>query len=1376
MAKSIACPKCKQPIIVSSQSIDADGRLACQSCGASFKIQKKPAEGQPAPPSKAIQPSSAKPTSSPNSLKATSPAKPLAAAQAPAPALPTSDADLWAGLPATDAMSDPFANQAPLNSGPLANSDPFAFANSLPFSSDPFAPQSVDQSQDPFSQSMAAYGAAQPLVQQPQNARTKITQQASSSQKNNIAKQTASTQKAATSSVSNGRKLLVPLIIGGILAATLLMVGVGVVIYFSTRPTTSLAVNNPAANNPAPNPANNANANANEAVQNQADDPRTGGLKLGMLAKPVKAVTVAEPIPGIEREPMSEYYAQQEEKKIKFLKHEAVVPAAVASKSFAELTAAVKPSVDESKAQAPRWTFDADPLPPEFDYELTENLKIVNELWNTSLDGANVGNQGMNDKNKPFEMFPDLKVYETSSYALMSKTYFANQNGPFAVTTPKLDKSPWGWKIFTKFPKITKYELIERPCENLQVIDLRTGQSSGEFSWEAPFWRPLVLSPDGQTLVGPSNDIEVTQFILSSVPRTEKETKELAKRQASLFAWKQGKKTKPVAMPMTGEVKAVKFANNTEMVVLVESPKRQLEVWDTSSGKRSKVIELDSKLTYPPNLSTSRYEKYDPLNLTMNPPVDHKALAISGGGKYASVLSESGAILVSLADSKVIGTLPLPGITKVPYVYSGSLQYVDAKEKDTEFDGKLQSCVGFEFLPTGNKLAITFSRDRLLRLMIYDITTGNLSLEKTWSSYDTSPTLAQVHPNGQGLILIDQAARLLAFDKPTFEEEALSKVLSFRPRGPMLTLSVDDKTFQRTYSTMPRNEFDDKLKKQLSVNFQKLPKRHAAQAIDRSKLEIVEPAPPATFQAVANWTRPTPPPATIIQTETSPLAFGGNKALLVNSRRNEQNFDAFDARIVDLSKPSLAENSKAFEILSYNFTEGTVSDRPKVGSYYFPGAMSSKDDKFAFGDPDKHGRAEIWSVDPPQRLMTFESSQKPSGYFSWMDFDGEGNLFTLEQGVLCSWKIAAEGVTGRFALAGDYCRPIHFSPDRKFLIASRGETFDLIDPATGKCLNRLTFNNKDLVSSFMFGPSGHHLAVHFGTNQPGYGFDDSKELGEHQSASHSVIWDLATGEALVSKFPIIIDGWFGPEHVVLRYVNGSIRGAGLFDLKYNMETVAYHTGAGSCLGDGRMWNWYGETKQYYLSSMSGTPTKEEAPYVDPQRVVFDIQKDPVSLEIVAGTPELAKKFAPELVTNMQKAGWKVGPSKFVIKVTPMAYDSNNKIEFTTGNVVDVPYVHYLWRLFDDKGQLIAEGATRGDFDQQTSKYLLNKNQLDLETRRVTGDTALGFRGKDPATAMIDEILESGRGLTYCGIPTYPQFLSGGKFYKIPTELSVSQSQ
>ena len=139
-------------------------------------------------------------------------------------------------------------------------------------------------------------------------------------------------------------------------------------------------------------------------------------------------------------------------------------------------------------------------------------------------------------------------------------------------------------------------------------------------------------------------------------------------RQELLYIWKRDSSTKPQSFKPSGETRCqMTFANNTDLLVLVETPTRQLEIWNTKNAKLSGVIPIEEQLIHHPELGASFKE---PLNVKWVPLDFH--LVVSPGGKYAAAMSAKGVVMISLVENKVLGTMPIKAIDEKDYLtFSG---------------------------------------------------------------------------------------------------------------------------------------------------------------------------------------------------------------------------------------------------------------------------------------------------------------------------------------------------------------------------------------------------------------------------------------------------------------------------------------------------------------------------------------------------------------------------------------------------------------------------------------------------------------------------------------------------------------------------------
>jgi WD40 repeat protein len=1081
----------------------------------------------------------------------------------------------------------------------------------------------------------------------------------------------------------------------------------------------------------------------------------------GGLNRRAAPVVFDKPIPGVRADPQPAPDPGQEPMRLEF------VAAAPADTDAAD----ERPLPEEAPSgEPPRWQAAPDPA-AENEYTIAPDLRF--EL---TSPGEHLGN--LNDEINgmpPIQVSPPLFVLGGRSYSRgHMPPIMAAHLGPFLIVPPTWEKFPYAWKLLKRQGSPTKwsgYERIESPQADIPAIDLRTGQPAGAFDWRIPFWLRPVLSPDGATLVGPYHILPPPVQYLPPEPEDE------VQKRRSLFVWKRDEHVAPRVLPMSGQVSSIAFADNQRLLVLVESPQRQLEIWDTSEVKRTAVIELPHGLKYPPQADTTK----DPLDLQAYPPATPNVLAASPGGKYAAVMSTVGVLFVSLQDAKLLGVVPVdpqgppadaPSTRKEEYF------------QNAKFNGAPAECLSLEFLPSGDTLvAAHFLHGSLsgVRYNEIDITNGTIRRQRDFSPGIRGPLV--LSPDRRSFAMVDypplgnadSETRFYDFDKrdADFERRPYS-ILRFPAEGPLLVVRQPgdrrpDPPDVPTVLSVDRQSYLEEFEPLLAVDDLGLRKRPPAAVADRSGVQVRRAVPPPAWKAISSYTVPPPPPATSLGAVSWPVAFGGNRALTVVELERQASakghyHSPIAASLLDLSAGSEAVAGPQFELLAYGYRpDQNTSDFHVTTRSGLPAGITVEGDRFAFGDTDQRGRVEVWSTEGHREFAFFTSAQ-PRSRIAWVDFAPDGQLLTLADGTLSGWRLDETSAQGTFSTFGDYRLPMFFSPDRSLLIASRGKSFDVLNPATGECLGHCAAGGTGIVVDAAFCPDGRQAAVLYEANE--YLADKKVRrvpvtaYSPGVSTTQVAIWDLETGTAKLADtghtgFWQV--AWFGPEHLALS-VSGSVM---VFDLKLGEHVFGCASSALEKTPDGRL----RYSERWQLPSLCGSRTAEDELFFAADRSMFALQSMPIRVEIDVGDASLATTHSRKALEALQRQGWTIGPGGGLLKVTMTVEDTGTEMEFEVGLRINVPLVVYAWRLYDSEGREVFTSHSTGHFAARQSKYVTTP---DLETRRRMGaDSYYDFGGRNPRTAIIEEILEIGRGLD--APPTFPQklFASGGKFVTIP---------
>ncbi len=1306
MAKTVTCPKCKNPISLAAADGGRPGRVTCSSCGSSFGIQRK----TPAPaPAKVLGPAAPVSTKPPDAAWA----------------------DFGDGFddPAATTDDDPFGDLSAFDAGPA-----------------------------PGRRIQPPVAAPRPVA------------------------------SAAASNVDlPKRQIPVGILVGGGVAGLLfLLIAIGGIFFVLNRgddgeqPGVVAQVGGPgeldgegAADDPDADAGSGPLPKTTAAGDAEQSD-------FGPLARTPHPVVFTQPVEGVTANPSAFYQSNDVDKKLRFVKTNPMAPPEVADST--------EPVDSSEQKPEPQWQIPADPMPPGRNYTIAEDLKIV---FDAEVSGG--GDERVNETKQSVELYPSMSVFGSSPAIL------ADQRGPFLIPPPRLQQSPIGAKHISRNSELIKVERFERPVDDFDVIDIRTGKPAGQFSWRIPYWLFPTLSPDGSTLVGPYHDLKLDDNWRERLPAAEKIKKEWEQNSRSLFIWQRDTKTAPKRIPMSGSVRSMMFATDRALVVYINQPEAHLEVWNTQTAQKLRTIPLPGSSTVKPN-----YGDADPLDLTLNPPTTQNELAVSPGGKYAAVMSAAGVMFVSLVEGKVLGTLPLTPPKETPYVEIGRWKDIEVPAGTGEFSGKWEDCLGIEFLPGGDQLVVAYALNITastpqLRLMTFDITTGTLAGDKLWNDSATGPGI--LGPDARMYVLTNNMfdgedkgmrgeARLFDLDKRAGTEVTYRPptILRFPDNGPLLTLgrvAGDARDRQMVISSMRRDTFEAEIEPVLAVDDYGQPKRPPADVADRSSMQMLSAEVPQEFTPIANFSGTTEessgeePAATSIQTEHWPEGWSDTRAVFIPMEHITQSQLPVAAQLLDLTQTPVVEPSPPFEIFGFGLKTGAVHDRAIANGSYNPIGMSPDGRRFAVADAEVGGRMEVWSIEP-KRLFAFRSGQRDGELIFWTGWSNDQTLWTLQAGTLSSWKIDDQKAIGQFAIAGDYRRPMIFSPDRKLLLASRGTSFDLLDTETGQCRARLTLNPDTFVFDAAFGPDGRQLAVVFASSSEtaetlirgtDYNFQRNTDSELLRDTSMVVgLWDLSTGEVRINDTPIqvIRVAWAGPEHLILCRPAPAV-----YDLKLD-RLVFWEPGSMKRSPDGRLWHAHAigspPMPGFSPSSLTANLTDQERPFFAEDRRLYDPLSETVQVELDMGDEGLARKYAPALLEHLQSRGWKIGPSPRVIRVTTHATGSNEEIRFENGQTIEIPQIAYHWQLLDEKGQEISRGVSVGRFNARDTKYA---TRPDLEIRKRIGDDAFFFGAKDPETAILEEILELGSGLADSPLPTVPRLIVGGQYLDIPVKLSLS---
>lgn len=1021
------------------------------------------------------------------------------------------------------------------------------------------------------------------------------------------------------------------------------------------------------------------------------------------------------------------------------------------------------------------WQAESDPRPAELRYTIAANLRL-------ELKGPGT-HQGISSGDQRDDRYPSLWLIGANSPPVL-----ADQQGPYVIVPPVWEHCPFGrgWKPpknKLKEPNGT-FVSIEKPQKPIPVLDLRTGESVGEFDWRAPVFRNPALSPDGKYLVGPyPNPVVASQ--------TDKPNEEELEQRHSFYVWERDSKKAPKKLAMPGLVACMRFISPTTIAILVEQPKRQLQLWNVADAKKIETVDLPLG---PPTPSKDvfpyMYTDTDRTDLLVNFPRAMEMMAISPGGRYAAVAGVDGVSLVSLTDHKILGTLEL----KNP-----ALVYEDY--------------LGMTFMPEGDELALAVrTREGKTRFLACRVADGTIRRQHVIGGQARGPLW--VNPDRQSFVLTDfpggtqwthpkpPAPLLFDLDKPDAErfmyrwttpEHMAPVILRMPEEGPVLIIQEPGymHTMDLTVSTVmavDRDSFRQDIDKKIAINEQGLPKRPIPVEPDRSMVQISDAQPPAEWASM-----PPVMPAKPFATETMgrvpwPQAWSEKGALsLMSSRLSTEGFrtvyfEEVQGRLQTFDDP-IAEEKKV--LLPWAVRPENLG-WTLHGNGGLPVGLQADGARIVTTDPQHPGRVRILDRGAEGKVTSFSIQKENPQPVVWTDFDGSNRVLAISGGELSCWDVSDAGVRGVFALRGGYTSPAIFSGDRSVLAVSRGGSLDLIDVATGKVMNRCGVGAPGVVIDAALSPDGKQLAVLLATVDGPLSVRVKRgEVTKECKGLQLALWDLSTGKAEIAEVPLAgmaLLSWITPEHLgVVSYATT------IYDLKLRRASVTcnYTTSNSypqsgfpiNVSPDGRIWVSLPQseaqpdafTHQWQASMLSRPLSEELRPYFAADRVLYDLRNTPIQIRIDLGDKTLGTTHGQALASSLQKLGCQIGGGGMTFDITATVRGTGEFITFEKA-AVEVPIVAIEIQLLSPKGELVWSGGWGGSFPGERSKYMTKK--IDYETRvRNGGSTFYDFQGRDPTKAMVEEILQTMRPITID--PRFPaqRFFGDGRFVEVEKTVS-----
>jgi hypothetical protein len=345
---------------------------------------------------------------------------------------------------------------------------------------------------------------------------------------------------------------------------------------------------------------------------------------------------------------------------------------------------------------------------------------------------------------------------------------------------------------------------------------------------------------------------------------------------------------------------------------------------------------------------------------------------------------------------------------------------------------------------------------------------------------------------------------------------------------------------------------------------------------------------------------------------------------------------------------------------------------------------------------------------------------------------------------------------------------------------------DVVDAVTGRCLGRCQAKEvADGWYSPALAPDGRTLVRPrvgelVSTIEPGHG---------RRIAAH--IWDLATGRQsdviVFGRAPIKAVHWCGPR----QFLGISIFHE-LIDLDAHAVACLYtapknyvppreeHEEKEALRSDpsGRVWinvpnpqskpvsSYQPQARRWQILSLPNPKGKVDGPLARPQDREFSFRPGvTIKVEVELGNYDRSLNAAQTLAAVLQAEGYAIGPDGWTLRITHEVVDTNQRLRWTpqdTQEYMDlsipsraldrfekgkegavIPSVQVTTQLLDPAG---AEGwrtTSKANFAMQASKYAVKTRSVTVNPGMMqsVSITTLDFKGQNPRTAIIEEILD-----------------------------------
>ena len=956
----------------------------------------------------------------------------------------------------------------------------------------------------------------------------------------------------------------------------------------------------------------------------------------------------------------------------------------------------------------------------------TTEERVSKSLWDIPPD---------NPDSTPDPVTTDLSLSIAPSVTTgaPSPPLLASLRGPYMMTGPLWKEYPWVEEYDRKAK--TKVYVEKFPQPPSPIIDLRTGEPVGEFSFRANFALPgSRLSPDGQYLLTPDSD----------------PGKQSTDRDGKLYIWKRNEPQPIAELQMPGHVTWIDFVAPDRVAMLAFTPSQVVQIWDAVKGELLHSIDVSDGRFKPPEIPRSFSDTNQNRFWVEAGPFGGTTVgAVSPRGRYIALGGDKGVTLVSAADGELIGMLPIEAAAIGIHYHGMSF---------SEDSNKLYQLATYALAPK-----LPPGRDRndkpraypKLTVDVWDIPTGRKDIHVTINE-------ERLNFGRRGVLLPGPVPGTLYFGSFLTEggnADCISDFIdiwggSFVQKAPYLPLRWADsdrllavakdgeKQLQVSAITVDR----DAILAQAGEALSGVAARPRVLDTDRSGLKTLKPEPPT------KWTSPpaiaTPPRASAERMTLSgvPTTAGDGLGVVLSYRYSkvQKARHELHAQLVSLiNGRNLGETFLLWPWITPpdNPAGNSPHDMPATHPL---AALASDGKHLAVRDPANHRRVDIW-IDTT-RIAGIEPYEQD---IEWIGWSATAKLLTLGAGKLTAWDAATAKAS--YEVEGDYSGPAASCPGGDWLAAAAGDVIDLIDTETGKCFGRRSCSVRGgEIVAIAIAPDGKTVAA----ARPAI----SAQAEERFLAD---FWDTTTGMGTYVPFggqEIVSFSWSTPEHLLSYSATPETSGpqgstpefknrielldrSGAIACQYNISNSFPKLSTGllavASTPDGRIWvgqngHWRSQELVNPASSAGGK--------------LVDATAQPLRIEVDVGNRYAGLAMAEALASEMQKQGFSIGRAGWVLRVGHQVEDSQKTISFGSArDAVPIPQVRFTWQMLDSSGAVVWEDNTIGRFAGTGSKYYKKTKVGGVVSGAggagIVSNDEFDFQG-DMHRAVVTEILDT----------------------------------